>query len=79
MTFGTIKGAGNTQGFSVISDGDGIARIAGWTLGRVPGENVLQAQTGSLPAVVFRATGVVGPPVALLRLPATIKSERSEV
>jgi YVTN family beta-propeller protein len=54
------------------TDGLGLATAATWTLGQVAGTNSVTATSGTLPAVVFTATGVAGAPaqLAFLTVPA---------
>jgi glucose/arabinose dehydrogenase len=49
---GTIEGAEQTTG------PNGLAAITSWTLGPVPGENILVAEVAGLAPVTFLATGV---------------------
>jgi hypothetical protein len=53
VTFVVTGGGGRVEGGSQATDGNGVARAGGWTLGDVPGTNTLEA----------RAPGASGSPV----------------
>ena len=64
VSFVVTAGNGSVQGGSQTTGPDGIARVGRWTLGDTPGENVLEAQAGSLEGspVVFTAQGTAPAP-----------------
>lgn len=58
VSFQVTAGNGTVTPATVTTGGNGVAQVASWTLGPVPGTNVLTASAGGLPAVTFNATGV---------------------
>ncbi|MFN0304857.1 MAG: PQQ-dependent sugar dehydrogenase [Burkholderiales bacterium] len=58
ITFIVIAGGGFIDGPNATTDTMGIARSAGWTLGRAPGQNQMVARSSGLPEVTFYATGI---------------------
>ena len=65
VTFGVASGGGSVTGASASSNAEGIATVGSWTLGPVPGPNVLTATSGNLAAVSFTATSAVGAAASL--------------
>ncbi|HEX6252175.1 MAG TPA: Ig-like domain-containing protein [Gemmatimonadaceae bacterium] len=57
VTFAVTSGTGTVSPGSVVTGGDGIARLASWRLGIGPGANSVVASVAGLPAVTFAATG----------------------
>lgn len=55
VQFAVAAGGGTLQQSSAVTDGSGVARVGGWTLGTT-GEQRITATAGSLPAVTFHAT-----------------------
>jgi len=51
-------GGGMVQGGTRTTDATGLARVGGWVLALVPGQNTLAAQANGVSAVGFEATGV---------------------
>lgn len=68
VTFRVLDGYGRIAGATVTTNSAGIARLGEWTLGVLPGANVVTAASGSLAVVAFRATGVAGPPDRLQKI-----------
>lgn len=64
VAFAITAGGGVVTGASPTTGPDGVARVAGWTLGPRVGPNTLTATARSL-RTVFAATGIVGPPARL--------------
>ncbi len=60
VTFTVSSGGGSVSGGTVNTNADGVASVGAWTLGPVPGQNVLTATSGTLTAVSFTATSAVG-------------------
>ncbi|MEM1033168.1 MAG: PQQ-dependent sugar dehydrogenase [Myxococcota bacterium] len=58
VTFTVTAGDGVVTEADAVTDAEGVARVGGWTLGAVPGDNTLTARTADLPDYVFRATAV---------------------
>ena len=67
VTFTASSGGGSVSGGTATTDGSGVATVGSWTLGSAAGENVLSANAGSLPAVVFTATSGAGAAASLAR------------
>ncbi|HEU0012622.1 MAG TPA: Ig-like domain-containing protein [Longimicrobium sp.] len=67
VTFAVALGGGSVAGGAAVTDGDGIARAGGWTLGTTAGANVLTATVAGLDPVVFTAQGTPGPPASLVK------------
>jgi adhesin/invasin len=59
VTFAVTGGGGAVTPTSQVTSPLGIARVTGWTLGSVPGENVVTASVSDLPPVTFVATGAL--------------------
>jgi hypothetical protein len=59
VTFAVTAGDGSVRDAAQTTNGDGIARVGGWTLGATPGTNTLEATAGGLVGspVVFTAEG----------------------
>ena len=53
VSFAVTAGGGTVQVPDVITSSDGVARLKGWTLGPMPGENIVVATVGSF-TVSFR-------------------------
>ncbi len=60
VTFAITGGGGSLNGASTVTDGQGLAAVAGWTLGPVAGANAVTASASGLPNVGFSATGLAG-------------------
>ncbi len=58
-------GGGTLGATQVTSDAAGIASAGSWTLGSLVGTNIVTVTAGALPAVIFTATSVAGPPAQL--------------
>lgn len=65
VVFQVTAGGGSVEGGTAVSGEDGIARVAGWTLGTVAGVNTLTATVSGLTPVAFSATGIAGPPASM--------------
>lgn len=61
VTFTVAGGGGLLTGSDAVTDRRGLASPARWTLGAIPGENVVRASIAGLPDVVFRAVGYAPP------------------
>ncbi|MBK8006042.1 MAG: hypothetical protein IPK12_19565 [Gemmatimonadetes bacterium] len=63
VTFAVTGGGGSVAGGNAITDADGVAGPASWTLGTTPGANTMTATAAGLAGspVSFTATGVPGP------------------
>jgi adhesin/invasin len=72
VSFGVTPAGGIVGATADTTDPLGLATTGSWTLGTVAGTNTVTATSGTLPAVVFTATGVAGPSaqLAFLTLPA---------
>lgn len=57
VDFAVTGGAGTISPASVTTDANGVARLASWTLGQVPGNNVVTATVGTS-KVTFSAEGI---------------------
>lgn len=68
VRFTVEEGGGSVEGGEAITDGEGVARPAGWVLGTRVGTNRLRAAVEGLDPVDFSATGVAGPAAAIQRL-----------
>ncbi len=66
VTFAVASGGGSVTGGSATTNGSGVATAGSWTLGTSAGANSLTASAAGLPAVTFSATGIAGPPAALI-------------
>lgn len=64
VTFNVTSGGGSTTNASVMSDANGVATMASWTLGSVAGPNAVTATVSGLSVLnnnpVFRAIGCTG-------------------
>ncbi|HEU4564014.1 MAG TPA: clostripain-related cysteine peptidase, partial [Gemmatimonadaceae bacterium] len=62
VTFTVTGGGGTITGATTKTNGSGIARVGGWTLGAAPGDNTLRATVAGLATPVsFTATGTAQP------------------
>ncbi len=62
VAFQVTRGGGTLSTSSATTDASGYARISPWTMGPVPGVNLVEAEvTGTILEVEFRATGVENP------------------
>ena len=62
IEFQVTSGGGSVEGGNALTDVQGLARVASWTLGTSPGPNVLSASVSGLPPVTFVANGVADAP-----------------
>jgi YVTN family beta-propeller protein len=69
VTFELFGGGGSITGAVATTDRSGVARVGSWTLGTTAGENRLRATSGTLPPVIFTATGQPGAAHDLLVTP----------
>jgi adhesin/invasin len=60
VTFAVATGGGSVAPATVITDTEGIARAAAWTLGAAAGSNTVTATVAELVPVIFAATGTIG-------------------
>jgi len=74
VNFEVTAGGGSVVGSRQITDATGIATVAGWFLGPLPGANSLRATVTGLTPVTFNATGVAGVPVSMLPASLTTQS-----
>jgi len=67
VTFTVTSGGGSISGGDAVTNVDGFASVGSWVLGPNAGPNTLTATAGTLQGspVVFTATGVAVPPVAM--------------
>lgn len=65
VAFTATGGGGSTTGSPATTNASGIARLGSWILGTTAGANTLRATSGSLPPVVFTATGLTGSPTTI--------------
>lgn len=70
VTFSVASGGGSVDGASQMTNGQGIATVGGWQLGRTVGPNTLTATTGTLAPVQFNVNSRAGAP-AILTVDAT--------
>ncbi len=86
VRFAVEAGGGTVQGESATTGTDGTARPAAWLLGPLPGQNRLQATSGTLSPVGFTATGqyliattllngTIGLPAGTLVAPGTLRMQ----
>jgi adhesin/invasin len=70
VTFAVTGGGGSVLGESQTTGSDGVARLARWTLGAVPGPNTLTATNQGLAGspVTFTATGTPPPAATSIAL-----------
>lgn len=66
VIFTVATGGGSVEGGTAKTDVNGVASVTKWTLGKTAGTNTLAAQAGNL-SVTFTATGLAGPPSALVK------------
>ena len=66
VIFTVASGGGSVEGGTAKTDVNGVAAVTKWTLGKTAGTNTLTAQSGNL-SVTFTATGLAGPPSALVK------------
>lgn len=62
VIFAVTSGGGTLAAASAVTDAEGAATVAGWTVGTRIGVNTMTATVGTLPPVVFTATPSAGPP-----------------
>ncbi len=67
VTFTVATGGGSVSAATVSTDASGIATVGSWTLGPVPGSNVLNATSGTLAGVAFTATSTAGAAASLAK------------
>jgi hypothetical protein len=65
VVFEVISGGGALEGARPSTDGRGIAQAASWTLGTVPGPNLVSASVAGLPSLTFVAQASPGAPAAV--------------
>ena len=67
VTFTVTSGGGTVTGGDAVTNVNGFASVGSWVLGPNAGTNTLTATAGSLPGspIVFTATGIAAPPVAM--------------
>jgi hypothetical protein len=65
VAFAVTGGGGSVSPLTAITASDGQASAA-WTLGTLPGPNAATALAGSLPPLVFLATGQPAPPAQIV-------------
>lgn len=63
-----VSGGGHVETPTVRTNAQGVASSGGWTLGPEAGVQTLQATAQGMRTVVFTATAVAAPPVALVRV-----------
>jgi hypothetical protein len=68
VIFSVRSGHGTIETPVAVSSSEGIARAARWTLGSVPGKNVIVATSASSDTVVFTADAVAGSPSQLQKV-----------
>jgi hypothetical protein len=61
VTFVVTSGGGNVTTTPQVTDVDGFAGAASWTLGTTPGVNTVTATVANVGQVVFSATGTAAP------------------
>jgi YVTN family beta-propeller protein len=69
VAFVVMSGGGTIVVASTASNAAGVATSGPWTLGTVPGANVLSASAFGLPAATFTAIGTVGPAASIVVSP----------
>ena len=67
VVFTVAGGGGTVSGGNVTTSSEGIALVGGWTLGPVPGENILTASSGTLTPVSFTALSGAGAAAAVAK------------
>ncbi len=65
VVFEVIAGGGLLEGANPLTDQRGIAELASWTLGTVPGPNLVSATVAGLPSSTFTVQGVPDAPSAV--------------
>jgi lysophospholipase L1-like esterase len=67
VTFAVTSGGGTVTGGDALTNINGFASVGSWVLGPNAGPNTLTATAGTLQGspIVFSATGVAAPPVAM--------------
>jgi len=67
VTFAVTSGGGSITGGDAVTNINGFASVGSWTLGPNAGANTLSATAGTLSGspIVFTATGIAAPPVAM--------------
>ena len=58
VAFAVVGGGGTVTGASPTTDASGVARLGGWTLGYVAGNNRVNATRVGVASVAFAATGI---------------------
>jgi hypothetical protein len=76
VSFSIGGGGGSVSSGSVVTDVNGIATVTSWTLGTVPGTNILNASIAGLPPLSFTAVGTLVPAIVV---PTTPTSQQSRV
>jgi hypothetical protein len=67
VTFVMTVGGGTIIGANATTNGSGMATATEWILGKTPGQNSVTATAPNLGSVTFTATGILGPPAALIK------------
>jgi adhesin/invasin len=65
VAFEVTSGGGTLEGAQPSTDHQGIAQVASWTLGTVPGPNLVSASLAGLPSVTFVAQAIPDAPSTL--------------
>ncbi len=65
VTLTVASGGGSVSSPTVTTDASGVATVGSWTLGPIPGINVLNATSGNLAGVAFTATSSAGAATSL--------------
>ncbi len=66
INFSVTTGGGVLTGATATTTASGAAALGAWRLGNAAGANVLQAQAASGTTVTFTASGIAGPPRAIV-------------
>jgi adhesin/invasin len=66
VTFAIVSGGGQVTDATPVSDANGVAAVASWTLGPDVGTNELSATVEGLTPVTFTAAGTSGAPAILM-------------
>jgi hypothetical protein len=73
VTFAVTQGNGIVLGGAVNTNANGIATVAGWSLGQIVGTNSLSASVAGIATpVTFTATGLAGPAATVTVTPASL-------
>ncbi len=67
VTFTIVAGGGSVSAPTVTTNASGIATVGAWTLGPVPGDNVINATSGTVAGVAFTAVSTAGPAASLAK------------